>query len=368
MDTNNEILDAIEILADKKIGENITKVLTGICTAVNIYKNTCTMNCNGVSGTVQFYGSPPEINGLYRIFVPSNNMSRAFVIVPPRFTVNPNLLDNWYFGNPVNQRGQTEYTGDGYGLDRWRTWDGDSAVLAIGSDGYKIGGTAYQYFPPEVLVGLWGKTVTMSLFFADSTLYTASVLLASSDWFVMNINAHGISNVQLGINNSDFSNLNNNFFRIIPSSVGSLSDPILAVKLEVGPTQTLAHQDAAGNWVLNEIPDYGEQLRRCQRYCRVYKAGEYLPCLGYPETNGYYLSASLYIGGMRTTPASNLGDGIDCSVSDIDSGNPVDKKMYNWGIVGGTIQKLRLSGGDMTKNAFPYNVMPKKDIILSADL
>lgn len=39
-----------------------------------------------------------------------------------------------------------------------------------------------------------------------------------------------------------------------------------AAKLELGPTQTLAHQDAAGNWVLNEVPDYGEELRRCQRY------------------------------------------------------------------------------------------------------
>ena len=32
--------------------------------------------------------------------------------------VNPNLLDNWYFGRPVNQRGQTEYSGDKYTVDR----------------------------------------------------------------------------------------------------------------------------------------------------------------------------------------------------------------------------------------------------------
>ena len=32
---------------------------------------------------------------------------------------NPNLLDNWYFGNPVNQKGQTSYTGAGYTIDRW---------------------------------------------------------------------------------------------------------------------------------------------------------------------------------------------------------------------------------------------------------
>ena len=45
---------------------------------------------------------------------------------------------------------------------------------------------------------------------------------------------------------------------------------IKAVKLELGSRQTLAHQDADGNWVLNEIPDYGEQLARCQRYFQTF--------------------------------------------------------------------------------------------------
>lgn len=40
---------------------------------------------------------------------------------------------------------------------------------------------------------------------------------------------------------------------------------LAAAKLELGPTQTLAHREG-DKWVLNEVPDYGEQLRRCQRY------------------------------------------------------------------------------------------------------
>ena len=43
-----------------------------------------------------------------------------------------------------------------------------------------------------------------------------------------------------------------------------------AIKLELGDTQTLAHQNADSNWVLNEIPDYGEQLARCQRYFQTF--------------------------------------------------------------------------------------------------
>ena len=45
---------------------------------------------------------------------------------------------------------------------------------------------------------------------------------------------------------------------------------IIAIKLELGDTQTLAHKEN-GVWVLNEIPDFGEQLARCQRYCVAFK-------------------------------------------------------------------------------------------------
>ncbi|MDO5765664.1 MAG: hypothetical protein Q4P84_08205, partial [Elusimicrobiales bacterium] len=44
------------------------------------------------------------------------------------------------------------------------------------------------------------------------------------------------------------------------------SDTVYCMKLELGDRQTLAHQDENGVWQLNEIPDYGEQLARCQRH------------------------------------------------------------------------------------------------------
>ena len=50
------------------------------------------------------------------------------------------------------------------------------------------------------------------------------------------------------------------------------SADVLAVKVELGSTQTLAHQEN-GVWVLNEIPDYGEQLARCQGYQLIFGAG-----------------------------------------------------------------------------------------------
>lgn len=260
MDTNNEILDAIEILADKKISENITKVLTGICKSVNINNNTCVMDSNGVISTVQFYGSPPEVNELYRIFMPSNNMSRSFIVVPPKFTVNPNLLDNWYFGNPVNQRGLTEYSSGGYTIDRWIQGFDGTLTSTLTDDGIKViagnDGT-YKNFEQVLPDVPTNSTFTLS-FLVDN--YTS------------------VNQIYTGFGPSKF-DIKDNLISLTFKTGSSISGrksvgiqvkigktvTILAAKLELGSTQTLAHLEN-GNWVLNEIPDFGEQLRRCQRY------------------------------------------------------------------------------------------------------
>lgn len=277
MDTNNEILDAIEILADKKIGDNITKVLTGICTSVNINKNTCVMDSNGVSGTVYFYGSPPEVNGLYRIFAPSNDMSRSFIIVPPKFTVNPNLLDNWYFGNPVNQRGQTEYTGNGYTVDRWKidinTGSGVSINngLTIKNAGSYIG----QYFD-RLFDSLDGIPITGSIILSSGHLLTGTLIYKSiinQPQIFFSDSAGGVSMYVNTLSNT-----------LTQVELATLKDnvSILAAKLELGSTQTLAHLEN-GNWVLNEIPDFGEQLAKCQRYYLVTSAKHFFA--GWATTN-----------------------------------------------------------------------------------
>lgn len=322
MDTNNEILDAIEILADKKIGENITKILTGICKSVNINNNTCVMDSNGVISTVQFYGSPPEVNELYRIFVPSNNMSRSFIVVPPKFTVNPNLLDNWYFGRSVDQRngyiiprdtqiyadstltdtspgvttawrqveyvnstfciyrgtdgtglyyvktadavrGYMENTGVMYTIDRWKTEN--NIVVTLESDGLSIenigviAGQFNQELPPNFVPE--GSLVCIS----------AMVKSVSGDarlLFSQNSSPYGHTvdfiPLQTGLFSGSGNLMDGNHKFIIYLGAGS-KIKLIAAKLELGPTQTLAHLEN-GNWVLNEIPDYGEQLRRCQRY------------------------------------------------------------------------------------------------------
>ena len=161
---------------------------------------------------------------------------------------NPNLLDNWYFGNPVNQRGQTVYSGEGYGIDRWKVEN--STTIKLTNNGLVITTTNDNGITQnsEQLQYLLGKIVTFSM-------------LTASGLFVLTFDAGGISG---GLSLSQFEIYSTSSWLLYIRHVGGGdSEDILAVKLELGSEQTLAHQDANGNWVLNEIPDYEEQLYRC---------------------------------------------------------------------------------------------------------
>ena len=140
---------------------------------------------------------------------------------------NRNLLINWYFGNPVNQRdvGGT-ISSAGYFLDRWKLVSGS---VTIGTDGITLNGTMQQVLetaPPGTV--------------------TASALTPA-----------GVGEV---VPTYDSANKT--------VTVTAAGKKLVAVKLELGTEQTLAHQEN-GVWVLNEIPDYGEELTKCMRYLQI---------------------------------------------------------------------------------------------------
>ena len=183
---------------------------------------------------------------------------------------NPHLLDNWYFGNPVNQRGQTSYTGiNTYTIDRWMTDNTVTVVeggIKVKQNGYYA--LFYQCLEDSLVEAIAGKVVTYSALTTDGLMTVTTKLPASksSDWdtdnavqgdLVLDIIKYGSGKT---------------FIRFF-STVDGTEATILAVKLELGSQQTLAHQEN-GVWVLNEIPDYGEQLRRCQRYALVLEGTE----------------------------------------------------------------------------------------------
>lgn len=137
--------------------------------------------------------------------------------------VRPNLLDNWYFINPVNQREQTSYSNAGYTIDRWKLTSGSAEVV---SGGITLNGTLVQILEASI-----GQTVTASALLSDGTMITPT-----------------------------YNDTTKTF------TMTATGQTIKAVKLELGSGQTLAHNEgteANPVWVLNQIPNYGEELFKC---------------------------------------------------------------------------------------------------------
>lgn len=169
--------------------------------------------------------------------------------------VRPNLLDNWYFGRPVNQRGQTEYKGDWmYSFDRWKV--SPSSTVSISGGGLSVIADFQQAILSTALI--LGQKYTMSVLSTDGRLGQLTFTLQQD----VSINqGFGFGYFAICRDADQY------WFRLY----GTNEATYLAIKLELGHTQTLAHREG-DRWVLNEVPEYGEQLRRCQRYYLRIKA------------------------------------------------------------------------------------------------
>lgn len=177
------------------------------------------------------------------------------IITTKAFPCNPKILDNWYLGNPVNQRGQTSYTGAGYTIDRWKLDIGESVTIDNGLTLIKANTYIGQYFDDfDKYIGMqMGGSVLTS----DGDLYTGTfvyngVLNQGQTFFENNRLGMYIMKVSAGLTQVE-----------INSNAGNVK--IRAVGLELGSQQTLAHKEY-GTWVQNEIPDFGTELLKCQRY------------------------------------------------------------------------------------------------------
>lgn len=271
--------------------------------------------------------------------------------------INPNLLDNWFFGNPVNQRngyyipagvkyntlswteaGTTDkaypvigyigqdpliavngtnyivgksvqvpgYCAAGYTVDRWK-FNADGGNVAI-SNGYldiyspkQYGSYLKQKIDPELAKALAGKTVTFSVLAADGdTVFSVNMNKNGSylDSFTIKPNTVSYKTWTFPTDSTDI------LFNFAGNAAGHVRP--IAAKLELGDTQTLAHKENE-KWVLNEIPDFGEQLRSCQRYRWRFCPAEYV---GSAIAFGISVNAAralIYLPEqMRTNPTLNF--------------------------------------------------------------
>ena len=293
------------------------------------------------------------------------------VIATKAFPCNPNLLDNWYFGNPVNQRGGrivpagtpyfvpgsstqagvlsspatvigylnsgglypqvkvgsetyitsigtdvSGYVGAGYGIDRWALLNSGSIVVGDTEITFQsIDGTApymYEIVDNDKLAALNGQVVTASALFSGGVDTKRCSVICYRPGEPGYTEFHSPTVAGAGIGSASFTIPSDTIkveFRLQTGewgATGALS--AVAANLELGTEQTLAHQED-GVWVLNEIPDYGEQLRRCQRYYQRLKASSGYMRFGisqpYTDT-----AAGVFIplqGEMRTAPTMSSG-------------------------------------------------------------
>lgn len=182
--------------------------------------------------------------------------------------INQNILDNWYFLNPINQRGDTTLTTTAnykYFIDRWMLYY-SGTVGEITADGVKITAPAGNYTSLlqrlENYEQLFNKTVTISVLFGNNELLKATGTITEVTATTVFATASNSTNTR--VIRVAYSSANGVYaeFRVAAGE----TETIKAIKLEFGDTQTLAHQNQDGIWILNEVPDYGDQLAKCQRF------------------------------------------------------------------------------------------------------
>ena len=182
--------------------------------------------------------------------------------------VRPNLLDNWYFVGggsqkgagyfPINSKGQTTYTPNAsntYTIDRWRTGLATGTVTLYA--GSMKGSNNFLIMQPidGPLDMYGGKTVTLSILTSQG-LWTATGTLPSSA--PASTTQTATAYIKSGGTNIGYGDVQINTAGNVSVRLRVYEGYVVyfwAVKLELGDSQTLAHQ-VNGAWVLNEVPNW----------------------------------------------------------------------------------------------------------------
>ncbi len=114
-----------------------------------------------------------------------------------------------------------------------------------------------------------GRTVTLSALTSNG-LICATYKAELSSAFVYDVSNDFGETIRIQISSSGA--WQSVYFCTAPTT-------LYAMKLELGPVQTLAHQGAGGNWVLNDPPpNRALELAKCQRHQLEVPAGSQAVC------------------------------------------------------------------------------------------
>ena len=187
--------------------------------------------------------------------------------------VRPKLNDNPFF--LVNQRGQSSYTGPGYGPDRWMV-TGQHKLDMLDEGGVKLTVVSgsntnqmiQQYLEPEIFERLNGKQVTLAVIVTENSMSLPT-------YFRIGAAAYGhIPAGQTGLFFATATinyNTGQNYIGLQCSNRANQNGQSISLRaftVEAGNTQTLGYIDSSGDPVLLERPDPLEELK-CKRYLYV---------------------------------------------------------------------------------------------------
>lgn len=192
---------------------------------------------------------------------------------------NMNIAENWYLANPINRQGKLNYaisTSMIHTLDRF--WAQHFAVT-LGDEGIIL--TSSKDVVYKRVQQRFTRTFYAGTVLTGSILVKIPELSGRVDIRFENNYTSLIGNVNTLLKatgnryelfkvtakfTSDISKFSFSIFGWNNTSDYIIGATIKAVKVELGDQQTLAHLDADGNWVLNEIPNYAEQYAICSQY------------------------------------------------------------------------------------------------------
>lgn len=189
--------------------------------------------------------------------------------------INENLLDNGYFVDPINQRGQIEYTrilseDPAYFIDRWVYGKGINNIIINNGISLSQYDTSYCYIAQKLSTNtlslLQKRTVTISALVKGKCVVSLGTINNGERFSVDDDDKYTLCSRTF---KWDTDNLNPSYYQNMPY-IGIVSAEslltILAAKLEFGSVQTLAHKEGE-EWVLNvPAPNKALELAQCQRY------------------------------------------------------------------------------------------------------
>lgn len=194
---------------------------------------------------------------------------------------NPNLLDNAWFTNPINQRGASSYEKQSssspiYTIDKWALFGlrPNSVTVNSGYIAVNSGVNGFCNFIPDDLAEfLNGKIVTASAM--DSAGNIVSVTGTYSNTTQVHLGSGSLGGKTIGFYCGKNSSLGKQMGCSITTGTG-VTVNFKAIKLELGTVSTLAN-DAP--------PNYAEELAKCQsRFFRLKLEGNKCYGIGFAES------------------------------------------------------------------------------------